>query len=145
MPEPTTEALPTTWSVPTSLLRSRRVGGDALLAYLALWQIAGCRPARLTIRFVGLALALGSSERSARRWVRVLAAAGLLHVVDRSPGCVLVELRAPRAVTRDPPAGQRQMVLGDLTEIDEPEPQIIRIYAQTTARRSDHADYTPAG
>lgn len=101
--------LPRVWQVPMALLCDPRgVGSEALLLYLLLWQMVGCKPGKLVpLSYIEFAAVFGRSERSARRWIERLAQADLIEIIVAGQG--LVELRV-RSWKEDQRHEQREIL-----------------------------------
>ncbi len=84
---------------PAAIVRRLKVRGEAKLAALWLWQLAGFRPGSVVTSTVAIAAELGGSDRAARRWLFSLVDAGFLTVVDRDrDGCLHLYVNDPVAL-----------------------------------------------
>ncbi len=91
---------------------------DCILAFLELWDWAGCRPGKLTISPAFIAgLVRRIDPRSARNWIEAWAAAGLVTILDRDRrrGAYLIWLEDPREV----PALKRHREEPDLFDAED--------------------------
>ena len=73
-------------SPPRARMMGAAISADAKLAWIVLWDLAGCRPAHLAVHVATLGRYLGRTERSAQRWLATLDQLGVIEIDRREAG-----------------------------------------------------------
>lgn len=132
--------MPTAWHVPPDLLALRGIPREPHFAYIALWQLAGCRPGKVSIDYLLFGLAMGASERSCRRWIAALKKLGLVDVVSHESRGVVLRVKDWRTAAPPESDAARPTQLGlpfeSTPDADAPE-TIIPFQPHRRTRRPD--------
>ena len=99
--------------------RDQRLRGEAKLTWLRLWIAADCQPGTVHTTALEIAAFLGRSERAARDWVKNLAQANLIKIIDRlNNGQWQLFVMAPTRLKIIPPGEPNLFATDELAERD---------------------------
>jgi hypothetical protein len=119
------------------------LGSLAKLAWRWLWETHGRQKPRFTVRYIEIAVALGRTERSARRWVSDLRGAGLVRLIDElgRGGAIELEMVRPtdalKAIRIKRHSPQLSLGFMDATAEPLPEPPSTIPFDRSSPRKKD--------